>query len=80
MNFSSKSNEYALKVSVGDVNALTGYPRLEVRHDERQDYVVVNCSGGQPYVYFTLAYCMCMILAITHGAFSPRWLVSRYSD
>lgn len=51
MNFSSKSNEYALKVSVGNVNALTGHPRSEVRHDDKQDYVVVNCSGGQPYVY-----------------------------
>lgn len=80
MNFSSKSNEYALKVSVGGVNALTGHPRTEVRNDGKQDYVVVNSSGGQPYVYLTLAYCMCMILAITHGAFSPRWLVSRYNN
>lgn len=58
MNFSSKYNRYALKVSVGDVNALTGNPRSEVRHDDKQDYVVVSCAGGQPYVNLTLVYRM----------------------
>lgn len=45
MHFSA-SRRYAVKLSVGDVNALTGEPRSEIGQDGKQDYVVVGQSGG----------------------------------
>lgn len=40
------SKRYAVKVSVGDVNAITGDSRFETRQDGKQDYVVVGQAGG----------------------------------
>ncbi|KAF9059088.1 hypothetical protein BDP27DRAFT_1407834 [Rhodocollybia butyracea] len=45
----SGTDRYAVKVSVGNINALTGSPISEVRQDDTQDYVVLAPSGGQPY-------------------------------
>ncbi|KDQ09070.1 hypothetical protein BOTBODRAFT_37317 [Botryobasidium botryosum FD-172 SS1] len=50
MDFSSKRNRYALKVSAGDINVLNGYPRSDVRQDGTQDYVVVDHDEGQPWL------------------------------
>ncbi|KAF9059505.1 hypothetical protein BDP27DRAFT_1371435 [Rhodocollybia butyracea] len=47
MKFSNcGTDRYAVKVSVGNINALTGSPISEVREDGTQDYVALAPPGG----------------------------------
>ncbi|KAF9059089.1 hypothetical protein BDP27DRAFT_523866 [Rhodocollybia butyracea] len=53
MKFSNcGTDRYAVKVSVGNINALTGSPISEVREDGTQDYVALAPPGGygQPWL------------------------------
>jgi hypothetical protein len=43
---------YAVKISVGGVNALTGLPQNQ-SVEGKQDYIVVGGANGQKYVPFS---------------------------
>lgn len=45
MSFTTKSS-YAVKISVGGVNALTGTPQASVSQD-KQDYLAIKKEGGK---------------------------------
>jgi hypothetical protein len=56
-NSGTKQDRYAVKVSIGNINALTGSPISEVRQDGTQDYVVLAPNGvGQLWVEILLHY------------------------
>lgn len=47
-NSRSLANDYAVKVSVGSINALTGRPQDEPT--QKQDYLAVKNAGGQQWL------------------------------
>lgn len=49
-SFKPEGGSYAVKISVGNVNALTGKPRYTTDAVAKQDYITVNRDNGQLFV------------------------------
>lgn len=48
MSFRQNTGNYAVRISVGGVNALTGLSRYERAPEGVQDYLAINRTSGQP--------------------------------